>query len=259
MTALIVIAAIILFFALALNVKLRVRIRYIGGEFDFRLKYLWFIIYPFKKNKRKKKKEKAGKAEQDTRKKKGKKDISSENESAEEFVKTEESMDISENADTEFEEDTENIPSEKKQKEKLKDKLDKLSELIEKIKIIWGFSEKRLRRIFTHIYIENLMIDFVIAGDDACKTAVSYGTVSAAVYNGISIISTLFRTKVKSVDISCDFEGKKPVYDAAADITARPSTLFAAVLGILGGFIINYKSIMGKSDKRQSNEAAAQL
>ncbi len=235
--------------------KLRVRIRYIGGEFDFRLKYLWFTIYPFKKNKRKKKKEKAGKAEQDTRKKKGKKDISSENESAEEFVKTEESMDISENADTEFEEDTENIPSEKKQKEKL----DKLSELIEKIKIIWGFSEKRLRRIFTHIYIENLMIDFVIAGDDACKTAVSYGTVSAAVYNGISIISTLFRTKVKSVDISCDFEGKKPVYDAAADITARPSTLFAAVLGILGGFIINYKSIMGKSDKRQSNEAAAQL
>lgn len=258
MTALIVIASIILFFMLALNVKLRVRIRYIGGELDFRLKYLWFTIYPMKK-KKSKKKAKVEKAKRGTRRKKDKRDTPSENESAEKAVKTGENAEISENADTEFEEDTKDVPAEKKQKEKLSDKLDKLSELIEKVKIIWGFSEKRLRRIFTHIYIENLMIDFIIAGEDACKTAVSYGTVSAAVYNGIAVISTLFRAKVKSVDIACDFDGKKPVYDAAADITARPSTLLAAVLGILGGFIRNYRSIMGKSDKRQSNEAAAQL
>lgn len=259
MTALTVIASIILFFALALNVKLRVRIRYIGGELDFRLKYLWFTIYPIKKKKPKKKKNKAVKTKQDTRRKKDKVDIPPENEAAEKTLKTEKDMEISENADTEFEEDTKEAHTEKKQKEKLSDKLDKLSELIEKIKIIWGFSEKRLRRIFTHIYIENLMIDFVIAGEDACKTAVSYGTVSAGVYNGISLLSFLFRTRIKSVDISCDFDGKKPVYNVAADITARPSTLLAAVLGILGGFIRNYKSIMGKSDKRQSNEAAAQL
>lgn len=259
MTALIVIAAIILFFALALNVKLRARIRYIGGELDFRLKYLWFTIYPMKKKKPANKKNKAAKTKQDTRRKKDKSDIPPENEAAEKTVKTEQNMEVSENADAEFEEDTEEAPAEKKQKEKLSDKLDKLSELIEKIKIIWGFSEKRLKRIFTHIYIENLMIDFVIAGEDACKTAVSYGTVNAAVYNGISVICSLFRTKVKSVDIACDFDGKKPVYDAAADITARPSTLLSAVLGILGGFIRSYKSIMGKSDKRQSNESAAQL
>lgn len=259
MTALIVIAAIILFFALALNVKLRVRIRYIGGELDFRLKYLWFTIYPMKKKKPANKKNKAAKTKQGTRRKKDKSDIPPENEAAEKTVKTEKNMEVSENADTELGEDTEEAHTEKKQKEKLSDKLDKLSELIEKIKIIWGFSEKRLRRIFTHIYIENLMIDFVIAGEDACKTAVSYGTVSAAVYNGISVICSLFRTKVKSVDIAYDFDGKKPVYDAAADITARPSTLLSAVLGILGGFIRNYKSIMGKSDKRQSNESAAQL
>lgn len=258
MTALIVIASIILFFMLALNVKLRVRIRYIGGELDFRLKYFWFTIYPMKKKKTKKK-TKAEKAKWGTRRKKDKRDTPPENEAAAKAVKTGENAEISENADTEFEEDTKDVPAEKKQKEKLSDKLDKLSELIEKVKIIWGFSEKRLRRIFTHIYIENLMIDFIIAGEDACKTAVSYGTVSAAVYNGIAVISTLFRAKVKSVDIACDFDGKKPVYDAAAEITARPSTLLAAVLGILGGFIRNYRSIMGKSDKRQSNEAAAQL
>lgn len=257
MTALIVIAAIILFFVLVLNVKLRVRIRYIGGDLDFRLKYLWFTIYPMKRKNPAKKKNKAAKIKQDNSRKKDKGNISSENEAAEKIVKAEKNEEISENADTEFKNNTEETSAEKK--EKLSDKLDKLSELIEKIKIIWGFSEKRLRRIFTHIYIENIMIDFVIAGEDACKTAVSYGTVSAAVYNGISLVSTLFHTGIKSVDISCNFDGNKPVYDAAADITARPSTLLAAVLGIFGGFIKNYKSIMGKSDKRQSNETAAQL
>lgn len=254
MTALIVIAAVILFFALALNVKLRVRIRYIGGELDFRLKYFWFTIYLFKEKKPKKKKNKSVKIKQDNGRKKVKNDILSENESENESVITEKSTVNSENADI----GTEEVSAEKKQKEKLSKKLDKLSELIEKIKIIWGFSEKRLRKIFTHIYIENLMIDFVIAGEDACKTAVSYGTVNAAVYNGISLISSLFRTDIKSVDIACDFDGKKSLYNAAADITARPSTLLAAVLGIFGGFVRNYKSIMGKSGKRR-NETAAQL
>lgn len=248
------IAAVILFFALALNVKLRVRIRYIGGELDFRLKYFWFTIYLFKEKKPKKKKNKSVKIKQDNGRKKVKNDILSENESENESVITEKSTVNSENADI----GTEEVSAEKKQKEKLSKKLDKLSELIEKIKIIWGFSEKRLRKIFTHIYIENLMIDFVIAGEDACKTAVSYGTVNAAVYNGISLISSLFRTDIKSVDIACDFDGKKSLYNAAADITARPSTLLAAVLGIFGGFVRNYKSIMGKSGKRR-NETAAQL
>lgn len=246
MTALIIIAAVILFFALALNVKLRIQIKYLGGELDFKVKYLFFTVYPLKEKKTKK-------AGGKKRIKKSERDASQKQEK------------ISENGDTADSEASENktentdVPEEKAGKEKLSDKLGKLSELVEKIKLIWGFSEKHLRKIFTHIYIEKLMIDFIIAGEDACRTAVSYGTVSAAVYNGISLVSSMFPTKVKSVDIVCDFDRKKPVYDAAVNITARPSTLLAAVLGILIGLLKNYKTITGKSDKRQNNEAAAQL
>lgn len=252
MTALIVIAAVILFFALVLNIKLRVQIKYIGGILDIKLKYLWFTLYPLKKKKpRKNKKVKKSKgdsaAKEDTEKK--------------EPAESGESSENAENADMEPENDTDagEAPDEKKRKEKLPDKLDRLTELIEKIKLIWSFSEKRLRRIFTHICIERLTIDFVVAGTDACKTAVSYGAVSAAVYNGIAFISTLFSTKVKSVDIVCDFDRKEPVYDAAVNVTARLSTLLSAALGILGGFALNYKKIMGKSNKRQNVETAAQL
>ncbi|MDE6598773.1 MAG: DUF2953 domain-containing protein, partial [Oscillospiraceae bacterium] len=216
MTALIVIAAVILFFALVLNIKLRVQIKYIGGILDIKLKYLWFTLYPLKKKKPRKKK-KVKKSKEDF----AVKEDTVENEPAESGV----SSQNAENADTEPEADTdaEEATDEKKHKEKLSDTLDKLTDLIEKIKLIWSFSEKRLRRIFTHIYIEKLMVDFVVAGTDACKTAVSYGAVSAAVYNGIALISTLFSTKVKSVDIVCDFDRKEPVYDAAVNVTARPS------------------------------------
>ena len=252
MTALIVIAAVILFFALVLNIKLRIQISYIGGILDIKLKYLWFTLYPLKKKKPRKNK----------KVKKSKGDSAAKEDTAEKEPKeSDESSENTENADTEPEADTDasEAPDEKKHKEKLSDKLDRLTELIDKIKLIWSFSEKRLRRIFTHIYIEKLTIDFVVAGTDACKTAVSYGAVSAAVYNGIAFISTLFSTKVKSVDIVCDFDRKEPVYDAAVNVTARPSTLLSAVLGIIGGFAVNYKKIMGKSDKRQNVETAAQL
>ena len=255
MTALIVIAAVILFFALVLNIKLRIQIRYIGGIVDIKLKYLWFTLYPLNKKPRKNKKVKKPKA-----KSQPKENISVDT-AEKEPAESGESSENSENADTEPEADTDasEVPDEKKHKEKLSDKLDRLTELIEKIKLIWSFSEKRLRRIFTHIYIEKLTIDFVVAGTDACRTAVSYGTVSAAVYNGIALVSTIFPTKVKSVDIVCDFDRKEPVYDAAVNVTARPSTLLSAVLGILGGFAVNYKKIIGKSDKRQNVETAAQL
>ena len=257
MTALIIIAAVIIFFALALNIKLRIQIKYLGGELDFKVKYLWFTIYPLKKKKSGKKKH-VRKSKRAVRKNQEK---LAETSDTVDTAGVEESEIKSESTAEELDgapEDEDNS-AEKANKGKLSGKLDRLSELVEKIRVIWGFSEKQLRRIFTHIYIENLMIDFIIAGEDACRTAVSYGTVSAAVYNVIAVISTIFQTKVKSVDIACDFDRKKPVYDASANITSRPSTLIAAVFGIFVGFAKNYKSIIGESNKRKSNETAAQL
>ncbi|MCM1023636.1 MAG: DUF2953 domain-containing protein [Prevotella sp.] len=261
MTALIIIAAVILFFALILNIKLRAAISYMDGKLDFRLKYLSFTVYPLKAKKPKPGKEKKSRSDKAKRKKK----TETVSETEESPVKAdgetggEKSGKASESADAGLEKasEAEDASGEKPRKEKLSDKLDKLSGLIEKAKLIWGFSGKRLRRIFTHIYIEKLMIDFTVAGEDACKAAVSYGAVSAAVYNGIAVLGGLFTTKVKSVDIVCDFDRKEPVYNASVNITVRPSTLLSAAFGILGGFVMNYKAIFGKSDKRQSIETAA--
>ncbi len=246
MTALIVIAAVILLFALLLHIKVRAEIRFIGGKLDFKIKYLFFTVYPMKKKRRKKSK----KPKPEKVKKSKKKDVSppadeSVSDAASDDTGGEEkTSEVSESAES-TEKDV-SSGEEKKQKEKLSDKLDKLSDLIEKVKVIWGFSNKWLKKIFTHIYLDDLFVDFIIAGEDAHKTAVAYGTVNAALYNVIQAVGRLFPITVKTVDIVCDFDRKEPVYDCGVKITMRPSTALSAAFGILFGFIANYKKIMGK-------------
>ncbi len=251
MTALIVIAAIILVFAFFLNMKIRAEVKYIGGELDFKVKYLWFTIYPLKEKKPKKPKKKKS-----VRKTKA----SSEQESSVQNVNDESGESA---ADTSGEADSESsamgnqeMSGEKAKKEKLSEKLDKLKDIIEKVKIIWSVSKKRLKRIFTHIYIDDLMIDFVIAGGDAYETAMNYGRISAVTYNAITAVRLLFPITVKTVDIVCDFDGKKSVYDCEVKITARPATILSAGFGILFGLLFNIKKLLGKSNEQPDEKAA---
>ncbi len=240
LTALIVIAAVILLFALLLHIKVRAEIRFIGGKLDFKIKYLFFTVYPMKKKKSKKPK----KPKPEKVKKSKKKDISPPAGEAVSDVASDATG--GEEKTSESAEKDVSSGEEKKQKEKLSDKLDKFSNLIEKAKVIWGFSNKWLKKIFTHIYLDDMFVDFIIAGEDAHKTAVAYGTVNAALYNVIQAVGRLFPITVKTVDIVCDFDRKEPVYDCGVKITMRPSTALSAAFGILFGFIVNYKKIMGK-------------
>ncbi len=257
MTVLIVIAAVILFFALLLHVKVRAEIRYIGGKLDFKVKYLFFTVYPMKKKKPKKSRP------EKMKKKKGKSppDVKAVRDGAEEISEAPQSADSGENTENAeiseaSEKKSKGDKDGKKKKESLSEKLDKLRDIIEKVKIIWGFSQKPLRKIFTHIYLDNLFIDFIIAGEDAHKTAVSYGTVNAAVYSAISAVRQLFPITFKTVDIVCDFDRKEPVYDCGVNVTMRPSTALSAAFAVLFGFICNLRKIMG--NKSEQTETAVE-
>lgn len=252
LTALIVIVAVILFFALILHIKVRAEIRYIGGKLDFKVKYLFFTIYPMRGKKPKKTKS------QKVKKKKGKSPPAVEsaaNGASDDTGGADKAFDASEN--TESAEQAAPPDEEKEKKEKLSEKLDKLKDIIEKVKIIWEFSKKPLCKIFTHIYLDNLFIDFIIAGEDAHKTAVSYGTVNAAVYSAISAVRQLFPITFKTVDIVCDFDRKKPVYDCGVNVTMRPSTALSAAFAVLLGFIFNLRKIMGNKSEQTETAVGA--
>ena len=98
------------------------------------------------------------------------------------------------------------------------------------------------------------MVDFLIAGEDAYKTAMNYGTISAAVYNLINFIRTFFTVTIKTVDVVCDFDAKEPIYDFSAKITVKPATIFSAAFGILFGLLININKLTGKKNTEQPSD-----
>lgn len=244
MTAIIIISVIILIFAVFLNIKIKAEISYIDGDFFFKVRYLCFTIFPFKEKKERKKK----------KEKKSKKAQKLPQETVNNEVAEEKQNDAEKSNETVQTATDQTEQSQKSKKESLTDKIDKLCDIIEKAKIIWNVSKKHLLNIFKRIYIEELMVDFFIADEDAYKTAMNYGKINAAVYNLINFIRTFFTVTIKTVDIVCDFDSKKSIYNFSTQITVKPSTILSAAFGILFGLLINVNKLIGKNKAKHSSD-----
>ena len=260
MTALIIIGIIVLLFAFLFSMSIKAEIKYYGGKLDLQVRYMWFTVFALGKEKTEPEPElpedsfdkewqqpdDTTDAEDTALEEKAEEDTPSEKETAEDTAAVEDAESAAEGA----------IDKEEKKIEKkpLGEKIESIADLIEKGKIIWEASQKGLRRIFTHIYIKNLVIDFTIANEDAYKAAMTYGTVSAAVYNILAVLSSLFTTKIRSVDIVCDFDKKEPVFDGEARISMRVGTILAAAFSILFGILKNLGKLIGKPKPRKPKQ-----
>ena len=236
----IIISIIILIFAFLLNMKIKAEISYLNNKFNFCVKYICFTIYPFKKKNKKIKKRTSDTEQIDSEKKSSEINTVIENES-----------------ECTEENNNKNSKKEKKIREPLSDKIDKLFEMLEKVKIIWKISQKHFANILKHIYIEELMVDFIITNEDAYKAAVNYGAINAAVFNIINFIRTFFTVTIKTVDILCDFDAKDSVYDFSVKVTVKPLTILSAVFGILFGLLINIKKLIGNKNKKRLSDNKA--
>ncbi|MCH5348753.1 MAG: DUF2953 domain-containing protein [Oscillospiraceae bacterium] len=252
MTALIIIGIIVLLFAFLFSMNIRAEIKFYSGRLKLRVKYLGFTVFALGEEK-KTEPEMPGDSDdreweqpEDNEDASGEENTTVENEVSEDTAAVHEAESAAEDAiDTE---------EEKIEKEPLSEKIESITSLIEKAKIIWSASEKGLRRIFTHIYIKNLVIDFTIANGDAYKAAMTYGAVNAAVYNIIAVLSTLFTTTIRSVDIVCDFDKKEPVFDGEVNIAMRVGTILAAAFSILFGILKNLGKLIGKPKPKQKRK-----
>ena len=251
LTAYIIIGIIVLLFAFLFSMTIRAEIKFCGGKLDLRVRYLWFTVFALGKEKSEPEPELP--EDSDDREWQQPEDSPDEAEVTEDTVpEKEEADDAAAVHDVEdAAEDAIDAEAKKIKKEPLSEKIESLAGLIEKGKIIWEASQKGLKRIFTHIYIKNLVIDFTIANEDAYKAAMTYGAVSAAVYNVIAVMSSLFTTTVKSVDIVCDFDKKEPVFDVEAGIAMRVGTILAAAFSILFGILRNLGKLIGKPKPKE--------
>lgn len=254
MTALIIIGIIVLIFALLLHAKIRAEVKFYDNVLDFKVKYLFFTVFPFKKKEKKekklKKKDKKVKKKKDTGRYDKDEDMPDTDKTEHETSENDdEIIEDTSYEDEESDQDSSKKKKKDKQKKSLSERLEDISGILEKVKAVWDSSKKGLKKLFLHIYFEDLVVDFTIAGEDAYKAAVNYGRISAAVYNLIAAMSVIFKTKVKSADIVCDFTGTKSVYNGEVKVTIRPSTILSVVFMILFGLIRNYKVLLGKKPK----------
>ena len=240
MTGWIIFGTIILLIAFLLNMKLRAEIKFYGGKLDFKVKYLWFTIFPFKEKREKPKKE-SPPPKEDLPK------VGTESCSGDEpYTLTKAEVEAKRAAAQKTAEASEDVQETEKSKKKLSEKIDSFKELIEKAKIIWDSSQKGLKRLFKHIYFDGIVIDFVIAEGDAYETAMRYGTVNAVTYNAINAVRFLFPVTVKTVDIACDFDGKVSGYDGEVKVTVRPATIIGAAFSVIFGLLKNYSKLTGR-------------
>ena len=108
--------------------------------------------------------------------------------------------------------------------EKLKDTFKKhgLEGIMEIIRELAGICGGLLGCVFKHIVIVKLDLNIVVAFEDSYKTAVNYCYVCSGVYPGLAVILRTFKYKDYNVNITADFDKKKPEIDVTADVSIVP-------------------------------------
>lgn len=101
---------------------------------------------------------------------------------------------------------------------------------------IWNSAKKPVRKIFKGFHFTDIMIDFVIADEDAYKCALKYGKISGAVFNLLAFMRLVFTSKEKTIDVRAGFGQEKSRWDAGVNVYFLPIT--AVISGIW--FLITY-------------------
>ena len=252
MVALIIIGSIILLFAILFSFSVRAEIKFYGGVLDLKVKYMFLTLFSLNTGE---KKEDENDSSEDDKKKRKKKSKKKKNKKEDAVKSDENKSDTSEKSDEQSEENEHaEVSDEKtpeKEKKKLSDKIDDIMIKIEQFKIIWESSKKGLTKLFRHIYITDIVIDFIAGGEDACAAGVNFGRLNAIVYNAINFIRIWFIVTIRTVDINCDFTSEKSVYDAECTIKLKVGTAVSAVLMIAWALLMNLGRIKAAAVKEE--------
>ena len=97
------------------------------------------------------------------------------------------------------------------------------------------------------ISIEKMFLDITVSSEEAAATAVTYGTVCAAVYPVIAVIKENTKIGVSEVNISTDFDKISPIVKAA--ITFKTRLIYAVIAAV--SLFFRYLQIKKESEKNE--------
>lgn len=213
MTGWIIFGCIVLLLIILFRQSITVTVDY-ENKLDLKVKFLFFTIYP-KKSKKKPKKEKN---------KKDKK----QNKTAETDTPA---ADSDENTDSQTEKaddkaiDTAKAADSKKEKKKKKFNLD-IEMIMDYVESAWP----PIKKLFKKIRWYDVYVDWVVASDDAAKTALQYGGICSFMYPFFKWLTTYFTAHVKEVNIEPDFSKEKQDIFIYFVLKLRLSTALACII-----------------------------
>ncbi len=257
MLALYIIFGIVAFVFIVLHFFVVADISLSKGKFDIKVKFLFFTIYPQKE----KVKNKKAKSRKNINKRiKLEKELEEEKASLEEAIASaglnpEVSTvdEVISEAKKNFKKEKEAPPKPKEdkdstgEKEKLSDKIDKLKEIIEKVRLYSPVGIRAFKRLIKAIRLSDLDFYLAVADEDAYECAMKFGKINAIVYNGLALLSLIFRVKVKRIFIDSKFNTPKGDYSLSFKVKIRPSTVIA--IGFCG--LVNFLYITLKQRKKK--------
>ncbi len=119
------------------------------------------------------------------------------------------------------------------------EKKDNIVEKIGFIRLIkFIFSEEvglfsKIKYLFKKTVIKKLNLYITVAGDDAAKTAIEYGSICAILYPVVAFLETVMTVKKDDIKIECDYKNKTPKIYMFINIKIRVITLLILALKLL--------------------------
>lgn len=135
--------------------------------------------------------------------------------------------------------DTESDKKAKKQTEKAFDKLKRKHGFTGAVKEIFTLIKavlERLKGSFRHIAIRRLCLDIKVATGDAATTAIEYGAVCAAVYPVLTLLDGIANIKMKSINVTADFNSDNSDFAFSVIIRARILFLIMMAFGVFSEY-----------------------
>ena len=118
------------------------------------------------------------------------------------------------------------VKKKKKEKEKKPKKLADFRDMLPDI-------IKALGRFRRRLLIKKLVIYYEAAGDDAAKTAISYGRLSAGISSVIPVLEYYFRIRHRDIRTAVNFQRDKPYIYVSAALSIAVWEILYIALGLL--------------------------
>ena len=140
--------------------------------------------------------------------------------------------------------DKEKSDKEKSDKEKENPKEKKkisLPDIFELVKLALDSLGKPLKKILKRTAFSHLALKIAVGGEDAAKTAISFGLMNIAVGNALGWIDTVFTLKKPDdINITADFQSEETKFDCDCEISLVAAAAFAFLFTFIGRAIKYY-------------------